>query len=278
MKIPLNQELARALLPAAITAARLEMRYFRGDFEVVHKADSSPVTVVDQEAEAIVLAALERVAPEVPVIAEEQYSAGIRPEVNGNLFLVDALDGTRAFVKGKVDFTINVALVVGGVPVFGLILLPASRELYVTTAAGTVGYAVVDLHAASDFGTLSFSEVRTRVPDPGALVVALSNAHPSKRLNQMLADQKIAGRIEAGSSLKFCRVAEGRADFYPRLGSISEWDIAAGHAILKAAGGEVTGFDGIPLRYGNHADGYRTPPFIAWGRESLKLQMRLSPP
>jgi 3'(2'), 5'-bisphosphate nucleotidase len=277
MKLRSNQELARALLPAAIDAARLEMTYFRGSFDVERKADSSPVTVADQEAEEIILEALERIAPEVPVVAEERYSAGIIPEVDGNLFLVDALDGTRTFVKGKTDFTINVALVADRVPVFGLILLPASGELYVTTAADAVGYAVVDLQSAMDFDFMTFSEVRARVPDPDALVVALSNSHPSQRLNQLLADHPIAGRVEAGSSLKFCRVAEGRADFYPRLGSISEWDIAAGHAILKAAGGEVTKLDGSPLRYGNHVGGYRTPPFVAWGREALKEQIRLLP-
>lgn len=276
MKLPSHQELGRALLPAVLAAARVEMSYFRGNFEIERKADSSPVTVADQEAEVIILEALARVAPDVPVIAEEQYSAGIIPDVDGTLFLVDALDGTRAFVKGNTDFTINVALIADHTPVFGMILLPASGQLYVTTGPNSVGFDTVDIQAELDFDAITFETARSRVPDPHALVVALSNSHPSKRLEQALAGKPVSGRVEAGSSLKFCRVAEGKADFYPRFGSICEWDIAAGHAILKAAGGEVTDFDGDPLHYGNHAVKYRTPPFVAWGQENLKAHVRFS--
>ena len=274
MKIPSHHELVRALLPAVGAAARVEMSYFRGDFAIERKADSSPVTVADQEAELIILKALTSAAPDVPIIAEEQYSAGIIPDVDGTLFLVDALDGTRAFVKGNTDFTINVALIVERAPVFGLILLPANGQLYVTTGPNAAGFAKIDAQSELDANEVMFEPVRTREPDPNALVVTLSNSHPSKRLDQALADKPISSRLEAGSSLKFCRMAEGKADFYPRFGSISEWDIAAGHAILKAAGGEVTDFEGVPLRYGNHAASYRTPPFVAWGKEALKSQLR----
>lgn len=277
MNIPSHQPLARALLPAMRAAARVELSYFDSGVTIERKADSSPVTVADQEAEAIILETLARAAPDVPVIAEEQYSAGIIPEVDGTLFLVDALDGTRAFVKGNTDFTINVALVVDRSPVFGMIMLPASGELYVTMAADSAVRAIVDVEADVALDDIDFAPVRSRVPDPGALVVSLSNSHPSKRLEALLADKPIAGRVEAGSSLKFCRIAEGRADFYPRLGSISEWDIAAGHAILRAAGGEVTEMDGGALHYGNHQAKFRTPPFVAWGREDLKTTLRLEP-
>ena len=270
MIVPSHQELASGLLPAVLEAARIELRYFRGDFAVQRKADSSPVTVADQEAEAVILEALGGVAPQVPVIAEEQYSAGIIPVVDGTLFLVDALDGTRAFVKGNIDFTINVALIVERRPIFGIILLPATGELYITTGPKTVGHAVIDVRADVKLADVDFALIQSREPDPHALVVALSNSHPSRRLEQELAGKPISERVEAGSSLKFCRVAEGKADFYPRLGSICEWDIAAGHAILKAAGGEVTQLDGGQLLYGNHDGKYRTPPFCAWGREELK--------
>lgn len=258
-------------------ASRVELGYFGSGVAIERKADSSPVTAADQEAEAIILEALEQVAPDVPVIAEEQYSAGIVPEVDGTLFLVDALDGTRAFVKGNTDFTINVALVVDRAPVFGMIMLPASGELYVTMAADVALRAAIDVEADVAFDDIDFVPVHSRVPDPTALVVSLSNSHPSERLEALLADKPIAGRFEAGSSLKFCRIAEGRADFYPRLGSISEWDIAAGHAILRAAGGEVTEMDGGTLRYGNQQAKFRTPPFIAWGREDLKTRLRFEP-
>ena len=276
MNIPSHQVLGRALLPAVLAAARVELGYFRGDFAIQHKADSSPVTVADQEAEVIILDALAQVAPAVPVIAEEQYSAGIIPDVDGTLFLVDALDGTRAFVKGNIDFTINVALIVERIPVFGIILLPATGELYMTTGPEAAGHAVIDVYADLVFDDIDFAAVHTRRPDPHALVVSLSNSHPSKRLEQELAGKPISDRVEAGSSLKFCRVAEGKADFYPRLGSISEWDIAAGHAIVKAAGGEVTELDGGQLLYGNYRAKYRTPPFVAWGQEELKAQVRFN--
>lgn len=277
MSIPSHEKLCRALFPAMLAAARKELEYFRGDYEIEHKADASPVTVADQEAEAILLEALAEVAPDVPVIAEEQYSAGIIPEVHGTLFLVDALDGTRAFVKGKTDFTVNVALVVHRVPVFGMILLPANGEFYATIAPKVAAFAAVDLDRKDPYEVSEFVPIQSRQPDPDSLIVAISNSHPSKRLEQQLAGKRIARRIEAGSSLKFCRVAEGQADIYPRIGSICEWDIAAGHAILRAAGGEVTRLDGSPLFYGNAGEKFRTPPFVAWGREDLKYRVRFSP-
>ncbi len=277
MHIPTHEELGQALLPAMVKAARLELRYRHGDIEVERKADASPVTIADQEAEAIILEALARVAPDVPVIAEEQYSAGVIPDVDGTLFLVDALDGTRDFVKGGEDFTINVALIVDRVPVFGMILLPANGQFYVTTGPNEAGYTVLDFNSDVSFDALAMTSISTRSPNPEALVVSLSNSHPSAKLEQELIGKPIGGRVEAGSSLKFCRVAEGKADFYPRLGSISEWDIAAGHAIVRAAGGEVTELDGSALLYGNSAAKYRTPPFVAWGREELKARIRFNP-
>lgn len=277
MNIPSHQELSRTLFPAMLRAARLELGYFRGELDVQRKDDASPVTIADQEAEAIIVESLAQVAPEVPVIAEEQFSAGVIPDVDGTLFLVDALDGTRSFVKGDVDFTINVALIVDRVPVFGMILLPANGEFYVTAGPDQAGYAVLDVNADVAFDDLKLSTIQTRVPNPESLVVSLSNSHPSAKLEQELVGKPIGGRVEAGSSLKFCRVAEGRADFYPRLGSISEWDIAAGHAIVRAAGGEVTELGGGPLLYGNFAAKFRTPPFVAWGRETLKQHLNFNP-
>ncbi len=277
MAIPTHDVLCRGLLPAMTRAARLELDYFRGDLSVEKKADASPVTIADQEAESIILEALSQIAPDIPVIAEEQFSAGVRPKVDGTLFLVDALDGTRAFVKGQVDFTINVALIVERVPVFGMILLPANGEFYVTPSSDRAARSVLSFDEDRPFDDLALDDIMTREPDPTALVVSLSNSHPSAKLEKQLVGKPIAGRVEAGSSLKFCRVAEGRADFYPRLGSISEWDIAAGHAIVRAAGGEVTRLNGSAMHYGNTAKDYRTPPFVAWGREILKEHVRFTP-
>jgi len=169
---------------------RLEVEYFRGDIAVEKKADASPVTIADQAAENVILEALDEIAPGVPVIAEEQFSAGIRPEVDGNLFLVDALDGTRAFVKGQVDFTINVALIVDRVPVFGMILLPANGEFYVTPAADRAARTVLSFDGETSFDDLALNDISTREPDPTALVVSLSNSHPSKELEKQLASDR----------------------------------------------------------------------------------------
>ena len=144
MIIPSHLELGRALLPAMLKAARLELGYFRSGIDVARKADASPVTIADQEAEAIILEALARVAPDVPVIAEEQYSAGIIPDVDGTLFVM-CLTAHGRSVRGDVDFTINVALIVDRVPVFGMILLPANGEFYVTKGPTAAGYAILDV-------------------------------------------------------------------------------------------------------------------------------------
>ena len=175
------------------------------------------------------------------------------------------------------DFTLNVALIVDRVPVFGMILLPAHGAFYVTPAADRAARTVLSFDGETSFDDLAFNDISTREPDPTALVVSLSNSHPSAELEKLLVEKPISGRVEAGSSLKFCRVAEGLADFYPRLGSISEWDIAAGLAIVRAAGGEVTRLDGSAMHYGNTATNYRTPPFVAWGREALKEKVRFTP-
>ncbi|MFL6735036.1 MAG: 3'(2'),5'-bisphosphate nucleotidase CysQ, partial [Sphingomicrobium sp.] len=215
----------------------------RRGFEVDFKADRSPVTEADRAAEAVILHALSRAAPGVPVIAEEEVAAGRVPVHGEDYFLVDPLDGTKEFARGGDDYTVNIGLIMGGVPVLGVIFAPATGRLH---------SGVVRLGAElAEGGNRRDIRVRERGPSP---VAVASKSH----LNQATIDylESAVGsceRVSVGSSLKFCLVAEGVADIYPRLSPTSEWDTAAGHAILLAAGGRVDGTDGSALRYGKKA-------------------------
>lgn len=267
---PAYIELADRLLPAVLSAGVLQMGYFRSGAAVVKKADQSPVTAADQESEILLLAALARAAPGVPVVAEEAASTGNIPAVGTRFFLVDPLDGTRAFIDGKADFTVNIALIEHGRPTFGVVYAPAHNRLYTALGPDTAVEADVSPDAAArGYADLTLRPVLTRMPDIAHLAAVASRTHNSKATEQMLNRLKVAERRNIGSSLKFCMVARGDADLYPRLGGINEWDTAAGQAVLQAAGGGVTLFDGSELGYGRAAEGFRTPDFIAWGRLGL---------
>lgn len=220
---------------------------------VERKGDDSPVTEADRAAETILLAALARHAPGVPVVAEEEVAAGRVPEIGDLFFLVDPLDGTKEFVRGGDDYTVNVGLIAGGRPLLGLVYTPERRALH----SGLVGTGAW----LEDGG--GRSELRTRPPGAPLRVVA-SKSHMNAATERYLADQAAGAElVSVGSSLKFCLVAEGMADLYPRLSPTSEWDTAAGHAVLVAAGGRVDGPDGAPLPYGK--PGFLNPGFVATG-------------
>jgi 3'(2'), 5'-bisphosphate nucleotidase len=236
-------ELVDALAEAAKEAGEAILTVVRRGFEVEAKRDSSPVTEADRAAELVILAALARLAPGVPVIAEEEVAAGRIPAHDDTYFLVDPLDGTKEFVRGGDDYTVNIGLIEHGVPTLGVVFGPATGVLH----AGCVGDG-----AWADDGQ-GRRAIRTR-PRGDEVTAVASKSH----LNQATIDYLEAavgtcGYISIGSSLKFCIVAEGRADIYPRASPTSEWDTAAGHAILLAAGGVVDGPDGGPLRYGKRA-------------------------
>lgn len=212
-------------------------------FEVECKRDSSPVTEADRAAELIILAALARAAPGVPVIAEEEVAAGRIPTHDDTYFLVDALDGTKEFVRGGDDYTVNIGLIESGRPTLGVVLAPATRRLYCGYEGGG---AWIDQGQGR-------TAIRAR-PRGDQVTAVASKSH----LNQATIDYLEfavgnCGYVSIGSSLKFCIVAEGAADIYPRAAPTSEWDTAAGHAVLLAAGGLVDGPDGTPLRYGKKA-------------------------
>lgn len=231
------------LAEAAREAGDAILEVVRRGFEIQAKTDSSPVTDADRAAELIILAALARAAPGVPVIAEEEVAAGRIPNHDNVYFLVDPLDGTKEFVRGGDDYTVNIGLIEDGQPRLGVVFAPATGTLH----GGCVGEG-----AWIDEGR-GRSPIRTRERGEQLTAVA-SKSH----LNQATVDYLEAavgtcGYAAVGSSLKFCIVAEGKADIYPRASPTSEWDTAAGHAVLLAAGGLVDGPDGEPLRYGKPA-------------------------
>ena len=227
------------------------------------KLDLSPVTAADEAAQALILRELPRLLPGIPIVSEETEAKPIvaseRPFI-----LVDPLDGTKEFLAGRDEFTVNVALVVRGLPVVGWIAAPALGLIW-RGAAGR-GAERLELPAGADVGACSRkSAIRTRSLPDTDIVVAVSRSHFDARTEAFLGGLKRTKRIVCGSSLKFCRVAEGAIDLYPRLAPVQEWDIAAGHAIVAAAGGKISKPNGEALGYGRSEDGFRIAGFIAYG-------------
>jgi 3'(2'), 5'-bisphosphate nucleotidase len=224
-----------------------------------YKSDGSPVTAADLAADEIIRRALQQHVPGVAVITEESCAG--TPAVSAERFiLVDPLDGTREFVKGSDEFTVNIALIVGGMPVAGAVYAPALRRLYI---GGTMAYRL-DLARGDvdpDFGKLRSIGVKPPPSDGWRAVVSRSHLDPQTQI--WIERHRVAELRHAGSSLKFCTVAEGEADVYPRLAPTMEWDTAAGHAVLLAAGGRVSDLDGQPMIYGK--PDYRNGNFVAWG-------------
>ena len=253
---PPRHVLRHACTAFAAEAAREIMRLYSGDLGERTKADKSPVTDADHAAEAIIVAGLRELTPGTPVVAEEEMAAGRLPGLDGGPFwLVDPLDGTKEFIKRNGEFTVNIALIEDGRPTLGIVLAPATDTLW----RGAIG-----LGADKSERGGAFTAITVRTPPAAGLTVLAS------RSTAIYSDLDIwfrnngltvAERKQAGSSLKFCLIAEGQADIYPRFGPTNEWDTAAGQAVLEAAGGEVVTTDGHPLLYGK--PGLGNPHFIA---------------
>jgi 3'(2'), 5'-bisphosphate nucleotidase len=245
-----------ALLEAIAVAAREAgdaiLSIVARGFDVEHKGDTSPVTEADRAAELIILAALAVAAPGVPVIAEEEVAAGRIPDHGDTYFLVDPLDGTREFVRGGDDYTVNIGLIVGGCPRLGVVYAPATKRMH----GGIVGRGAW----VEEGGQRRPIVCRACGEAP---VAVASKSHFSQPTADYLEAVGVGEHVSVGSSLKFCIVAEGQADIYPRLSPTSEWDTAAGHAVLLAAGGRVDGPDGAPLCYGKTA--FLNRGFVATG-------------
>ncbi len=235
------------------------MPFCGGDVAVERKADNSPVTAADHAANDVIVPALARLTPEIPVVSEESPAAERAPDISGGRFwLVDPLDGTKEFIAGRDEFTVNIALLVGGKPVLGVVGIPAMGELFAAAGPGDVVH-----HGASG----DVRQIAARTPPEDGLVVMISRSHADMdAIAELFAGMKIKERMIAGSSLKFCRIAAGIADLYPRLGRTMEWDTAAGHAVLAAAGGSVRTLDGDELVYGK--PGFENPHFFARGRDA----------
>ena len=248
---------SEVLLGAAVAACReagaLIMDIYATEFSVRSKDDASPVTVADEKAEVIILRRLAELEPQIPVVAEESVAAGKVPRIDGGRFwIVDPLDGTKEFISRNGEFTVNIALIEGGRPVLGVVYAPALGRLF----AGVVGQ-----QAWVEQDGVRTAIACREVPTQGLTVVASRSHGDEAALDAFLAGKRVAKRVSAGSSLKLCLVAAGEADLYPRLGRTMEWDIAAGHAVLAAAGGEVVMLDGRALVYGKA--GFENPHFVA---------------
>ena len=240
---------------------------FATDAGVRSKADGSPVSAADETAEAIICDGLMRLAPDLPIISEEHAARETpRPVAGGSYFLVDPLDGTREFIAGRDEYTINIALMTDGAPLLGIICAPALGDLW----RSIVGRGAERITFASRIDTPT--PIHTRPRPKSEAVVMVSRSHLEARTKSYVDGLPGAKLVQSGSSIKFCRLAEGSADLYPRLAPTHDWDIAAGHAILKAAGGNVTAPDGTPLVYGSND--LLIPAFLAWGDPSSAVPVK----
>jgi 3'(2'), 5'-bisphosphate nucleotidase len=260
MDMKARDELAMALGQIVSEAGKVIMAVQAADIGARRKPDGSPVCRADLEAEKLILARLAALMPDVAVIAEESFAPGGGGPVPERFLLVDPLDGTREFLAGHEDFTVNIALIEGGHPIVGAICVPALDQVY---AAGATAFRA-ELAAGGSAGAVRVIAA-SPVPAAGLRAIA-SRSHMNPQTEEWLSQRPVAELQRVGSSLKFCLIARGDADVYPRLATTMEWDTAAGHAVLNAAGGCVLGLDGSSLRYGKRDAGFKNEGFIAWGR------------
>ena len=246
------------LLDTMLVAGKVVMDVFNTDFEVYGKADQSPVTEADRQGEKVIEEALKRIAPDIPIVGEEAKSEGHCPDISGGIFwLVDPLDGTKEFVKKGTDFTVNIGLIDHGTPIAGFVLAPAMQKIYWGIAG--IGAMTADV---VDGAIINQREIQARAADPENLVIVASKSHRSTELEEWLTHFPKAEHISIGSSLKLCLLATGEADLYPRLGPTCEWDTAAAHGVLLAAGGTVENVDGTPLTYAKDLKTFLNPWFL----------------
>jgi 3'(2'), 5'-bisphosphate nucleotidase len=253
--------LMEPLTELAVQAGKAILAVNRRAMKVEGKLDGSPVTEADLAADSVIAEGLTRLAAHIPVLSEERVLETSLPS-SGSFFLIDPLDGTREFVAGRDEFTVNLALVTNGSPLLGIVAAPALGFLW----RGLVGRSAERLRL-DGAGHTPAEPIRTRrFPTKGSpWIAAVSRSHHDARTEAFIDNRPGAIREKVGSAVKFCRVAEGAADIYPRLAPTSEWDVAAGHALVTAAGGKVVDADGAPLRFGEGKGSFIVPAFIAWG-------------
>ena len=253
------------LLPLVLKVGRVIMDFYQKDvIDIRIKSDGSPVTIADEQAESIIIKGLQHAFPNIPIIAEEQAAMNNFADISGGrFFLVDALDGTKQFIKHQEEFTINIALIEQNIAVFGIIYAPVLREIYY----GRVGQGA---YFTNDLSRPSWQQIKTRKRTGNSIDIIASHLHKDQTIdgiNLLLKSEYIvANWLKMSSSLKFCRLAAGQADLYPRRGRTMEWDTAAGDAILRAAGGRILTWQGDTLGYGKLGDDkFANPNFLAMG-------------
>jgi 3'(2'), 5'-bisphosphate nucleotidase len=267
-----RNELAMFLARIAVAAGKPVANIFGRKFVTAWKPDASPVTEADRAAEAVIIPLLRDGLPGVPIISEELFAAGCVPPLGDRFFLVDPLDGTREFIAGHPEVTVNIAVVEEGRPVAGAVYAPLLERLWF----GGSESRVIDIAPGTALnGAAIARRIAVREPPKKGLVGLTSRSHRDAATEAFLARWPLAETRAVGSSLKFCLIAEGEADIYPRLAPTHEWDTAAGHAVLAAAGGDVLTPDGEPLRYGKEPQ-FLHAGFIAVGR--LRLDARAPEP
>jgi 3'(2'), 5'-bisphosphate nucleotidase len=248
------------LLALALEAGEAIMAIYATDFDARFKSDLTPLTEADEAAERIILKGLAEIDPKTPVVSEEAAAAGRVPDVSRRFYLVDPLDGTKEFIGRNGEFTVNIALIDLGEPVLGIVFAPALGRIFWGERGHGAAQAAIEPGQSLD--TLSWTGLKVR-PPAGDLTIVASRSHRDAETDRFLKTVPVGKLVSAGSSLKFCLIAAGEADLYPRFGRTMEWDTAAGHAVLAAAGGKVMTADGAPLRYGKRGRGFDNPGFIA---------------
>lgn len=262
MQAPTDQSLSSLVLEAAIAASRLIMEVYARPITAVTKADGSPVTEADAAAEAVILDYLRPTG--IPVLGEESVAAGIIPTLGERYFVVDPLDGTKEFIKRNGEFTVNIALVEHGVPVLGVVLAPATGETFIGDASGAWFCSTQD--------GIATERQRMAVASASRPRIVASRSHGHAALAALCETLDVEADVSVGSSLKFCLLARGDAQLYPRFTPTCEWDTAAGQAVLEAAGGAVVTLDGARMRYGKHDLAFLNPYFVAASSEALARQ------
>ena len=265
---PQLEDLAQSIIPIAQRAGAAILDIYRIDPNTRYKADKSPVTDADHASEDLIIDSLSKLSPEIPVVAEESLAAGNIPEVQRYFFLVDPLDGTKEFIKKNGEFTVNIALVNSGQPVFGLIYAPDKADCYVTLGSNKAArFELLPDHNPPAGQKFDFEILTGEPQEQRPMTAIVSRSHLTPETESFLKNLGDPQRLLLGSSLKFGVIARGDADVYPRFGPTSEWDTAAGHALLNAAGGCVLMGDGTPFLYGKRNRSFLNPPFVAWRRK-----------
>lgn len=261
-----HAKLTHDLCRLSLKAGAAIMTHYANGVTAAAKSDNSPVTIADQDAERIILDGLKVIAPGIPVVSEEQAAAGYIPEIADRFFLVDPLDGTKEFLNKNGEFTVNIALIENRVPTAGVVYAPAKKRMFYASGPGEAYELIIEPNTEGSLENAAQPHrIAVRKPDADGLIIIASRTHRDHKTEEYLNHYHVKEFLAAGSSLKFCLIAAGEADLYPRHGRTMEWDTAAGHAVLAAAGGSVTELDGTPLFYGKSERGLDNPYFVARG-------------